>query len=376
MKVGVVDLSVSGWAAGSVVSRTMAKSLVMAGGNVIFFASSETDPMPCGVYQLYPPKYLPGECTFRKILRLPHRESIVPAVRSAGVDVLLPMVKPMHGIRAAQVGWIPDFQHHHLPDLFTLSQRQELDRRFVSLALSSNRMLLSSEDAARDFRAFYATQAERAAVASFPSAFAFDPPTEKVGYIFEKYHLPEKFALVVNQFWRHKNHRLVIDALGMLNRQGLQIPLVMIGQLSDYRDRQNQGVSDLLQFAATNGIWSNCKLLGRVSRGDLADFLRCATLFIQPSLFEGWNTSIQDAKALGLPIMASSLAVHREQLGSEGCFFDPHNSLSLAEVLADLWARLDVRPDLIKEKSALEKEKAFARIYGEKLMEICREACA
>ncbi len=45
--------------------------------------------------------------------------------------------------------------------------------------------------------------------------------------------------------------------------------------------------------------------------------LRGAAAVLQPSRFEGWSTIIEDAKSLGKPIVASDIAVHREQLDGE-----------------------------------------------------------
>ena len=54
---------------------------------------------------------------------------------------------------------------------------------------------------------------------------------------------------------------------------------------------------------------------------------------IQPSLFEGWSTVVEDAKAMNQTVVASNLNVHIEQLDCNAIFFDPNNVKSLAEKL-------------------------------------------
>jgi glycosyltransferase involved in cell wall biosynthesis len=59
--------------------------------------------------------------------------------------------------------------------------------------------------------------------------------------------------------------------------------------------------------------------------------MRESRAVIQPSLFEGWSTVIEDAKALGVPVIASDLPVHLEQLGKEGAFFSRTDATELAD---------------------------------------------
>jgi len=54
---------------------------------------------------------------------------------------------------------------------------------------------------------------------------------------------------------------------------------------------------------------------------------------VQPTLFEGWSTVIEDAISLQVPVVASNLPVNIEQLGDDGVYFDPHNPSQLAELL-------------------------------------------
>ncbi len=55
---------------------------------------------------------------------------------------------------------------------------------------------------------------------------------------------------------------------------------------------------------------------------------------IQPSLFEGWSTVVEDAKALNkLYYSYLDLEVHREQINNNAYFFNPHEEILLAKAL-------------------------------------------
>jgi glycosyltransferase involved in cell wall biosynthesis len=62
---------------------------------------------------------------------------------------------------------------------------------------------------------------------------------------------------------------------------------------------------------------------------------------INPSLFEGWSTTVEEAKALGAPLVLSDLAVHREQAGESAVYFDPSSAASMAEALLEAQGRFN-----------------------------------
>lgn len=310
----------------------------------------------------------------RHALNLPDPTNPVSLAKRVGAQVILPVMRPQRLRSVAGVGWIPDLQHRHLPDLFAQSERNLRDRLYRRLAELCRLILLSSEAAKSDFLDFAPDLAEKARVASFPSSFAFTGDLDGTSDVREIYGLPGRFALVVNQFWRHKNHGLVIEAFARLRASGVDIPLVLIGRPADYRDRSNEVVSQLLQKIAVSRLRDRVWMLGEVPRIHLLALMRTSTLIIQPSLFEGWSTSVQDASALGRPLVCANIPVLREQAASARGFFDPHDPDVLASLLGEVWSSLEPGPDKAAEAAALENEKSFARAYGRRLLDICDEA--
>ena len=115
-------------------------------------------------------------------------------------------------------------------------------------------------------------------------------------------------------------------------------------------------------------------MLGKVSFGELVDLLRCSAVLIQPSRFEGWSTSVQDAKALGRPLICSDLPVHREQAPGALGFFGCDDPAALASVLVERFADLPAGDEASDEVEALERERAFAREFGQRLMSVGEQA--
>lgn len=380
-RIGLVDAGNPGWTAGSTFMRTLARSLAAAadGSGIEVSLLSAADPELGGpsprVIPLLPPRRLGAEVRLRALVRRPAGLSPIGTARKHGLTVVVvPFYVPRWTRGVAAVGWIPDFQHLHLPELFDEEERRRRDREYRALAERSALVLLSSEDALSDFRAFAPAAAGKGRALPFPSRFAFETPGAVATPARDRFTLPPKFALVVGQLWRHKNHQLVLDALRITRARGLRIPVVMTGLPSDYRDPTNGVVSRLLQTIAEVPLRDDVTVLGLVSDDDLADLMRTAAVVIQPSLFEGWSTVVQDCKALGRPVLCSDIAVHREQAPHALGFFDPRSPEALADLLTATWPELSPGPDSEGEEAALAQERSFAREHGERLLAICREA--
>jgi glycosyltransferase involved in cell wall biosynthesis len=400
--VGVVDLTSSGWAASGSYTRMTIHSLARTcpASGVRLTVLSSRDPaalrLPEGAEHLPlpPPAHLPGERLVRRLLkaqvkdrpfpgegrlrrmlRLSDASDLFHLARQEGVSVVLPLWDvPPRPAGVATLGWIPDFQHAFLPQYFpesNLRRRHQTDDR---LARWATIVMLSSRNALEHFRERYPGFESKARVVSFPSLFAFEPPPHDPPRAPREFGLPEKFALVCNQFWGHKNHVAVVHAVGRLRRRGLTIPIVMTGLPLDDRDPRNATISEVLQEVARQNVSGQVVILGQVEYRALVDLLRSAAVVIQPSRFEGWSTTVQDARALGRPVLCSDLPVHREQAPDALGFFGCDEPEHLADLLAAHWDMLAPGPDLDREQWALQRERNFAARHGSGLLDICREA--
>lgn len=84
------------------------------------------------------------------------------------------------------------------------------------------------------------------------------------------------------------------------------------------------------------GISDKFRLLGMVPYEHIAP-LACANIaLLNPSHFEGWSTIVEEPRLLGVPMLLSDLAVHREQADDSAFYFDQHSVISLADALQSL----------------------------------------
>jgi glycosyltransferase involved in cell wall biosynthesis len=187
------------------------------------------------------------------------------------------------------------------------------------------------------------------------------------------YNLPDRFFLVANQFWTHKNHLLVLQALKQLSKCGLRPTVVFTGNLHDYRAPGH--MDKILQEIHQLAIHSQVILLGVVPRGHYLQLMRRCLAVIQPSLFEGWSTIVEDARALGKPLLLSDLDVHLEQNPPDAEYFARHSVENLAALMKQKWQHLAPGPDLEAEDAARRQNAKDLRRVGEQFLTIARDDC-
>lgn len=264
------------------------------------------------------------------------------------------------------IGWIPDFQYRHLPQLFSEADLEQRHRADEHLAATAPKLIVSSEMARQDALRFLEIDEERLEV--LPFASWSDRPTDDPGPTIARYDLPERFFLVCNQFWVHKDHETVLRALGYLSEGGSPPTIVCTGRTSDLR---HPGVAERLQaLAAELAVAPSFRVLGFIPRRDQLQLMRAAAAVLQPSLFEGWSTVIEDARSLGRPIIASDFPVHEEQ-APDATFFRRGDARSLAEALSGS-ASLPPGPDRARERAAELDTKARMATFGEGFLRIAR----
>lgn len=381
MRIALLDLTNDLWTASASFTRMLAHSLVAACRDTdcevgILSKTGAPSGVNIPAWPLVTPRYFPGEVTLRKVFKRPPKNQMTASLAEHRCDVALPLLNLREPLGVPCIGWIPDFQPTYLPDYFSEKERTNRDLMNRGLVAHASRILLSSRDAIGHLAEVAPGPENKAEAIPFPSLFAFEPPPSVIGNAPLRYNLPKKFALIANQFWAHKNHLVVVEALRLLHARGLQIPLVCTGLPLDHRAVGNRPFSELLQAIAAAGLHQQIHVLGSVPFPDLVDLLRQAAVVIQPSRFEGWSTAVQDGIALGRPLICSDIAVHREQAPGALGFFGVDAPGVLAEQLAKHWLDLTPGPDLAAENIGLAREREFANEHGRKLLSLCRAAAA
>jgi glycosyltransferase involved in cell wall biosynthesis len=230
------------------------------------------------------------------------------------------------------VAWLADFQHRLLRHMFTPASYWRREFGFRAQMFSGRSIMLSSEDARGHCETFYPRTRGRTHVVNFAVQAKPRRPVEALRAAADSYGLPAHYFFLPNQFWRHKNHQCVIRALGLLKQAGREITVAASGNPFDRGDPEHW--PRLGQLIEEQGVADNFRLLGMIPGDDVAALMQGCAALLNPSISEGWSTTVEEAKAAGTPMILADLPVHREQASGSALFFDPGRPEQLAEILA------------------------------------------
>jgi glycosyltransferase involved in cell wall biosynthesis len=155
--------------------------------------------------------------------------------------------------------------------------------------------------------------------------------------------LPERFALYLGGGDARKNLEGLLEALARLRaRAAAAPPLVLAGPIS-----REPGFPALMAQAARLGLRDAVRSLGYVEEADLPILLGAATLFVFPSLYEGFGLPPLEAMACGTPVVSSDGGSLKEVLGDAAWVVPAGDAAALAagmeRVLGDAGLRAALR---------------------------------
>jgi len=91
-------------------------------------------------------------------------------------------------------------------------------------------------------------------------------------------------------------------------------------------------------------ILANC--VGYVSDEELASLYSNASLFVYPSIYEGFGIPPLEAMSLGCPVILSDIPVFREIFGDAACYADPGETESISDAMVHVLTHDDYRQQL------------------------------
>lgn len=162
----------------------------------------------------------------------------------------------------------------------------------------------------------------------------------------KRYNLPERFVLYVGDVTWNKNLPRLLEAVKQIN-----LPLVMVGKalVSEDYDRTNPWNDDLVKVQQEAEANTNVIRLGFVSNEDLVGIYNMATVFIMPSLYEGFGLPVLEAMASGCPVITTKEGSLPEVAGEAALYVDAYSTESIAEGLKKVFNDENLRKELSKK---------------------------
>jgi glycosyltransferase involved in cell wall biosynthesis len=240
-----------------------------------------------------------------------------------------------------------------MPEMFGRLNWWRRDSGFQMQIGARRTIMLSSNTAREDLERFYPSAKGRGHVVRFAIDVDQAAHLDRGEEMRETYFLPERYFFLPNQFWRHKNHSVIVEALGRIAAEcGLAAipPVILTGQSKDQRNPSY--FDDLNSRARELGVESHFRYLGLLPYDHILSLNANCDAMINPSRFEGWSTPIEEAKAFATPLVLADIPIHREQ-APDAFFFDPLSPEKAAAALVDLASKPAAqRPELAMLRSA------------------------
>ena len=172
----------------------------------------------------------------------------------------------------------------------------------------------------------------------------------------KKYGLPERFILYVGTIEPRKNLTALLEAFRHLLATCSPLPatcslrLVIVGKKGwlyegVFRRLRELGLEDRVHFT------------GYVPDGDLPALYSAASVFVFPSLYEGFGLPVLEAMACGTPVIASNTSSLPEVVGEAGLLVNPHDIHTLVAALKRVLADEHLRAEM--KAQGLERAQAF-----------------
>lgn len=270
------------------------------------------------------------------------------------------------------LSWIPDFQHIHLPELFSKEEILYRDRTFLKCARLATRLILMSNAARKDFESFAPMYMHKAKVLHPVTYVSESVYNYDLNSVLNLYHLPDKFVYLPNQFWKHKNHERAFQSIKILRERGIKVFVVCTGNPVDYRHPTY--FASLFQKLSEWNIRNQIIYLGLIPHEHVLQLMRQSICVLNPSLFEGWGYTVDEARSVGKRVLLSDIRAHCEQDPPQAMFFEPHDCDDLAKKIGQIWEEMIPGPDGELESEARSTLPGRLCGYGKAFVSVAQDA--
>ncbi len=259
----------------------------------------------------------------------------------------------------------------YLPNRFAYTYAKA---QLWTAAHRSDRILTVSETSKLDILRRFHVPADKVTVVynAIDERLAVPPDEEEFERVRARYQLKDPFALYVGNIKPHKNLERPIDAFHELRQEPAfeSLKLVIIGdEISKY-----QG---LRRAVHRHKLHKHVRFFGFVPLGTLSVLYRLASIFVFPSLYEGFGLPPLESMYFGTPVVTSNVSSLPEVVGDAAVLVDPYDTTSIADGMRraltdeDLRAWLRVRGAARAREFSWEQSVARIReVYGEVMEQV------
>lgn len=175
----------------------------------------------------------------------------------------------------------------------------------------------------------------------------------------EKYTLPDRFALYVGDVNYNKNIPGMVAACRIA-----KMPLVICGKQAKGIENSDLRHAELKHLKDVD--WTNTIRPGFIPDEDLAAIYNLATVYVQPSFYEGFGLPAVEAVACGTPVAIARSQCLVEVMGDDFSYCDPNDIKSMAKAILNPNINKKLPRDYSWDKTSKDTLEIYKIISGEK----------
>ena len=229
-------------------------------------------------------------------------------------------------------------------------------------AHKADRIFTVSEQSKLDILKFFKVPPEKIVVTpnAIDERFLAEPDPEFLKQIRERYQLSQAYILYVGNIKPHKNLERLIEAFHLVRSEGRsELELLIIGD-------QISKLQSLRRAVHKHDLHRYVRFHGFVPQETLSVLYRLASVFVFPSLYEGFGLPPLEAMACGTPVVTSNVSSLPEVVGDAAVLVDPYSPRAIADgiltVLHSAHLRADMRARGFARVKAYSWERSVARV--------------
>ncbi|OAI21973.1 hypothetical protein A1351_20795 [Methylosinus sp. R-45379] len=275
------------------------------------------------------------------------------------LNALRPTYIPKH---VPVLGCVLDLQHMHHPTFFSDTENAMRLREYGYVFDRADLLVAISNFEKRNFEQFYGVDGIHVAHLSGFMAEDAGLSREDIAAARAQSCDAGRYLIYPAVPWVHKNHEILLQAIALLRRRGLDVP-IMLTNTGAKKDR----VAELKATAAQLGITDLVRTESFLPESTLLHYFVHSVGLVFPSLYEGFGIPLVDAMKLGVPILTGTSSAIREICGDACAYFEnERNAIAVADDIERFWLDEDLRRELA-ERGFAQGENFSSRKMGEQL---------
>jgi len=196
----------------------------------------------------------------------------------------------------------------------------------------------------------------------------------EIARVREKYALPERFVLYVGINKPHKNLATLLEAWARVECDAMLVVAGAWDARYAHTTADRRPMTDV-QSLAVGGHRSAVKFIRDVDDADLAALYVGATVFVMPSLYEGFGLPPLEAMASGAPVICSNASSLPEVVGDAALLVNPRDAEDIARAITHVLDDAALRDELRAKSLARAAQFSWERA-AEMTLAVYREITA